>query len=155
VVAGRSLITLNIVSHFEVMTASSADGVNRTYLGSEENYRIVRNLQLKNLIIPIVGDFSGPKAVVAVGRYLREHNALVSVFYTSNVEQYLFLEPINLIPKTDWKYFYDNVATLPTDESSLFMRVMGNTLIPRVAGATIGLRTPPRLVPIEQTLEDV
>jgi hypothetical protein len=52
---------------------------------------------------------------------LKHHNAQVSVFYTSNVEQYLFQDDEN------WKRFYANVAALPTDSSSSFIRYVLNT----------------------------
>ena len=41
----------------------------------------------QNLIIPIVGDFAGPKALRDVGAYLAAHNTVVRTIYTSNVEQ--------------------------------------------------------------------
>ena len=34
-----------------------------SFLASEENYQVVRDLQMKNLLISIVGDFAGPSAV--------------------------------------------------------------------------------------------
>ena len=49
----------------------------------------MKNLESKNLVIPVVGDFGGPKAIRAVGAYLKAHGATVSTFYLSNVEQYL------------------------------------------------------------------
>ena len=57
-------------------------------------------MQLKNLIVPIVGDFAGPKALRAVGRFVRERGGKVTSFYTSNVEQYLFQNQV-------WKRYYD------------------------------------------------
>ena len=62
-----------------------------------------------NLIVPLVGNFAGPKALRAVGAYLRAHGATVTTFYTSNVEQYLFQDGI-------WADFARNVATLPLDD---------------------------------------
>ena len=50
----------------------------------------------------------------AVGRYLKDHNAKVSVFYISNVEDYL---------QPKWSDYRANIATLPTDPSSFFIRV--------------------------------
>jgi hypothetical protein len=79
----------------------------------------LRSLQEKNLIVPVVGDFAGPRAIRAVGDYLRSRKATVSAFYLSNVEQYLFEDPDN------WKHFYQNVATLPLDTNSLFIRSLG------------------------------
>jgi plasmid replication initiation protein len=75
------------------------------------------------LIVPLVGDFAGDKAIRSVAKYLKEHNATVTAFYLSNVEQYLFQDNQN------WKKFYSNVATLPLDSASTFIRSafnMGN-----------------------------
>jgi len=73
-----------------VMTATDPMGQQRGFLASEENYRVLRELEGKNLLIPIVGDFGGPKALRAVGQYLKDHGVTVTAYYTSNVEQYLF-----------------------------------------------------------------
>ena len=61
------------------------------------------------------GDFGGPKALRAVAKYLKDHNAVLGAFYLSNVEQYLFQDGI-------FPDFYRNVATLPLDETSVFIR---------------------------------
>ena len=102
-------------TYTDLMTGTDGNGINRSYLASEANYRTVREMQLKNLIVPLVGDFAGPKAIQAVGKYLRDHNSTVSVFYLSNVEQYL-------TPTEKLKRFYGNVATLPLNSSSSFIR---------------------------------
>ena len=73
-------------------------------------------MQLRNVIVPVVGNFAGPKAIRAVGTYLKEHNAIVSAFYLSNVEQYLYQQ------NDDWSRFYTNVSMLPLDASSTFIR---------------------------------
>ena len=83
---------------------------------------LLKTLQRNNLIIPLVGDFAGDKAIRAVGNYLKEHDAHVTAFYLSNVEQYLFQDPEN------WKKFYTNVGTLPIDSSSTFIRSVFNGL---------------------------
>jgi hypothetical protein len=102
-------------TYTDLMTATDGSGVNRSYLASEGNYKSVREMQQKNLVVPIVGDFAGPKAIQAVGKYLSDHNATVSIFYLSNVEQYL-------TPTPTLKRFYENVATLPLNSSSSFIR---------------------------------
>jgi len=63
----------------------------------------------------LVGNFGGPKALKAVGAYLKEHGATVTAFYLSNVEQYLVQDGV-------WDAFCRNVATLPLDASSTFIR---------------------------------
>ncbi len=98
------------------MTAADDDGQPRSYLANEENFQFLREMQRKNLIVPLVGDFAGTKAIRAVAGYLKDHQATVTAFYTSNVEQYLFEQG------DDWRRFYTNVATLPVDPSSTFIR---------------------------------
>ena len=102
---------------FAELTGYSADasGQPRSFLSSEENYRTVKSLQDRNLIVPVSGDFAGPKAIRAIGSYLDEHAGKVSAFYVSNVEQYLFSG------RKDGP-FYANVATLPVDSMSVFIR---------------------------------
>ncbi len=99
----------------ELMTEDDGAGVNRSYLASEERFRVIKALESKNLVIPIVGDFSGPKAIRAVGAYLKPYGVAVSAFYLSNVEQYLYQD-------NKWAAFCRNVATLPLDQSSTFIR---------------------------------
>jgi len=102
-------------SFAEVMMQTDREGVNRGFLATEENFQYLRELQRKNLLIPVVGDFAGPQALKSVGGYLRDHGATVTAFYTSNVEQYLFMNDV-------WKGFYSNVATLPVNSKSVFVR---------------------------------
>jgi hypothetical protein len=94
------------------------DGTNahRSYLANESNFRVVKEMEGNNLIVGVTGDFTGPKALRAVGNYVRERHATITAFYVSNVEFYLFRQG------DDWKKFYANVATLPLDESSTFIR---------------------------------
>ena len=99
----------------EMITQTDWDSVPRSYLASEDNYRFIKGLETKNLIVPVMGDFAGAKALRAISRYLRERGGVVSAFYVSNVEQYLF---------QDGKFdaFARNVATLPVDARSTFIR---------------------------------
>src|SRR5262245_39213623 len=85
------------------------------YLASKEDYDFVRDMHRRNLIIPVVGDFAGKKALRAVGDYLRKNGLTVTAFYTSNVEQYLFQNEV-------FAAFANNVRTLPINDLSLFIR---------------------------------
>jgi len=93
-------------------------GTSHTYLASEENFGIVKTLESRNLIVPIVGDFAGPKALRAVGRFLKDRSASVTAFYVSNVEMYLQRNGT-------WPAFCANVAALPLDAASMFIRPSG------------------------------
>jgi len=66
-------------------------------------------------VAAVCGDFGGPKALRAIGKYLHEHNGIVRAFYLSNVEQYLFMDGKS-------ETFYENVATLPLNDASVFIR---------------------------------
>ena len=107
-------------SYAELMQMTDGEGQNRSYLGNEENFKILQDLENKNLIVPIVGDFAGPKAIRAVATYLKDHDARVTAFYVSNVEQYLFQQ------NDDWNKFYLNVALLPVDATGTFIRSVFN-----------------------------
>src|SRR6185369_14595517 len=109
-------------SYGELMQATDEQGRNLSYMGTEENFRALQDLEKKNLIVPVVGDFAGPKAIRAVAGYLKEHDAYVTAFYLSNVEQYLFQQ------NDDWSKFYQNVETLPLDATSTFIRSVFNGL---------------------------
>ena len=104
------------VSYGALMSSrDSATGGERSYLASENNFAFVKGLESRNLIVPIVGDFAGPKALRAVGSFLREHGVTVTAFYVSNVEDYLQRNGV-------WPQFCANVSTMPLDPSSIFIR---------------------------------
>ncbi|MFI5311293.1 MAG: hypothetical protein ACHQQ3_08685 [Gemmatimonadales bacterium] len=105
----------NMPTYATLMVETDGTGLRRSYLASEANYRYLKEMETNNLIVPVVGDFAGAKAIRNVGQYLKAHNATVGAFYVSNVEQYLF-------QGEQWRRFYDNVATLPFDSSSQFIR---------------------------------
>jgi hypothetical protein len=111
---------MGMPTYADLMTENDGHTRNWNFLASEDQYRIVQHLQKNNLIVPLVGDFAGPRAIRAVAEYLKQHNAILSVFYTSNVEQYLFQDDEN------WKLFYANVGMLPLDSSSTFIRYVLN-----------------------------
>ena len=56
---------------------------------TKPSFAFLKDLADPQLVVPIVGDFGGPKALRAVAQYAREHGAIVSAFYLSNVEKYL------------------------------------------------------------------
>ena len=105
-----------------VLTATDETGAHRSFLASEGSFQMVRDLEQRNLIVPIVGDFGGDRAVRAVGSYLREHDTKVGIFYLSNVEQYLFASETDSALNGGASKFFANAATLPLLPSSLFIR---------------------------------
>ena len=106
-------------NYSRLMSTTDITGRNSSFLANEENYLYVREMQRKNLIVPLVGDFAGPAVIRNVARYLTERKATVGVFYISNVETYL--------DDAQKQAFYANVTMLPVDTSSMFIRhILGN-----------------------------
>jgi hypothetical protein len=89
-----------------------------SFLAGEDRFKIVKDLEERNLVIPLVGNFAGPKALRAAGQYIRDHDAAVTAMYVSNVEQYLLHD-------NSWGAFCMNVASMPLDRQSTFIRSAG------------------------------
>jgi hypothetical protein len=114
--AGRT----RMPSYWELMELTDEEGINRSYMGNEENFKALQDYEKRNLIVPVVGDFAGATAIRAVAAYLKAHDAFVGAFYLSNVQQYLFQQ------NDDWSRFYHNVEALPVDSTSTFIRSVFN-----------------------------
>jgi len=106
-------------TYADLMAATDGNGDARSFLASEDRFARLRELESRNLLVPVVGNFAVPKAIRAVAAYLKERRLLVSAFYLSNVEQYLRMDGI-------WPDFCENAATLPVDETSLFIHSTRN-----------------------------
>jgi hypothetical protein len=116
----------------------------RSYLSTEDAFGRLKQLETSNLIVPVVGDFAGSRAIRGIGQYLTAHHAQVDVFYTSNVEFYLF-------ESGGWNRFLENVASLPLDRDSVFIRAHFNN--PPSASAGPGNRSATQLDPIARALQ--
>jgi len=104
-------------------------GEARGFLSSDESFQLIKSMQARNLIVPIEGDFAGPKALRAIGAWARSRSAIVDTFYISNVEQYLFGQTVARGTDVNggFKAFYENAATLPINDRSAFVRVLSLT----------------------------
>jgi hypothetical protein len=102
-----------VPSYYNLMVATDGRGTNWAYLETEERYKYVRDMQLRNLIVPLVADFGGPKTIKKIAQYLKDQRATVSVFYISNVEDYLNMA---------WPNYRANLAALPATDSTLLIR---------------------------------
>jgi hypothetical protein len=132
---GSSYIRTTYPTFGMLQTATNADTVQMAFLANDDRYQAVRSLQMKNLIVPVVGDFGGPSAIKSVGKWLRERSLMVTAFYVSNVEQYLWRESGSA------ERFYSNVSALPLDTTSHFIRSVprGPTMMPNSTLNTIQL----------------
>ncbi len=112
---GRGFGGRNSPTYGDLAVATDGSGEFRSYLATEANWDVMKTLEAKNLLVPVVGNFAGPKALRSVGVWLKEHHATVSAFYLSNVEQYLNMDGI-------WMDFCRNSLELPIDDNSQFIR---------------------------------
>jgi hypothetical protein len=114
-------------TYAELMTATDQAGDARSFLADERTFAYLKDLQRRNLLVPLVGDFGGPKTLRAVGTYARRRGAAIAAFYVSNVEEYLAGPALSA--------FCANVRSLPLTADSVFIRaVRGDTLNAAVEG---------------------
>lgn len=107
-------------SYGELILSTDLDGDRHHFLNSEADFQFLKQLQEHNRIVPVIGDFAGPKAIRAVGHFLKRHGLRVSTFYLSNVEFYLF-------HSRQFEDFASNMQTLPfAPESYLIRSHFGN-----------------------------
>ena len=104
-------------TYAELMAVTDELGVPKGFLANETLFAEVKDYERRNLIVPVVGNFSGPKAIKAIGKYLKDRNGFVSGFYVSNVEEYLIVDGV-------WNAFCSNVQALPIDGTSTLIRAI-------------------------------
>ena len=121
-------------TYSELMVETDLEGLNHSYIANEKNFADLKTLETNNLLVPIVGDFGGDKAIRKVGDYLRDHGATVTYFYTSNVEQYLFQTEA-------WSKYYTSVGAMPLDQTSTFIRAYFNLRFRSVQSFNAGPRS--------------
>jgi hypothetical protein len=100
-------------SYRQLMTARDTSGQNRSYLATEDGFSFLKDLHSRNMIVPLVGDFSGPSAIVRTGEYIREHRDALHAFYASNVRVYLSKQQIQA--------FCRNLASLPVSSGAWYI----------------------------------
>ena len=99
----------------QMLIDTDAEGREGNYLAAEDSFQFLKALQAKDLVIPVVGDVSGPTAMGAIAKLLESRGDRLSVFYASNVEFYLFGEGT-------FGRFVENLGRLPHNSSSVLIR---------------------------------
>jgi hypothetical protein len=102
-------------SYRDLLLAADARGRKGNFLASEEGFQFVKSLQARNLVVPVVGNLAGPKALVAIGNVLKRRGEPLSAFYTSNVEFYL-------MRSGTLDRFADNLAQIPRMPHAVVIR---------------------------------
>ena len=103
-------------TYVDLMLATDTNGRTRGYLTSEEAFALREGAaRAGTWWCRSSATSRARKRIRAVGAYLKQRESTVSVFYLSNVEQYLRLQ-------RSWNTFCANVAALPLDDMSTFVR---------------------------------
>ena len=134
--AGVGRMASELPTFADLMRQTDTNGRELSFLATEGRFAFVKDLQSRNLIVPVVGNFAGPKALRAIGAYVRAQGATIDAFYVSEVEPYLVHDGI-------WPAFCANVATLPADEESVLIR-------PSLSSLGVGNWKETRLVPMRE-----
>ena len=101
----------------ELLADTDGAGRQSNFLASEDAFQFVRALEDRDLVIPVIGDVSGPSAIAGIGALLAARHERVTAFYMSNVEFYLFRE--GAFPK-----FAANLRALPHDGNAVVIRAV-------------------------------
>ncbi len=68
--AGRAPQAYN-PTYRQLLVETDDTGRPGNYLATEDGFQFLKSLQARDLVIPVVGDFAGPKALTAVGGFSR------------------------------------------------------------------------------------
>jgi hypothetical protein len=105
-------------SYRDLLLEKDLTGKQCNYLASEDDFRFLRSLEERNLIIPVVANLAGDHALKSIAQYLKDKGERVSALYTSNVEFYL----MRGFRDDEFNRFAENVSLLPRDERSVIIR---------------------------------
>ncbi len=132
-----------------LLTETDRSGRQVSFLASEPSYQFVRGLQARDLVIPVVGDVSGPHAMTAIAAEMAARQTPLSAFYISNVEQYLFGDGT-------FPAYVDNLKRMPRDARSTIIRsVFPSGFRGLLPGAVPGSYSASLIQPLNQMLADI
>ena len=119
----------------ELLLARDPEGHASNYLAIEDAFQTVKTLQANDLVIPVVGNLSGPTALAAIGRAIERRGDRLAAFYASNVEFYLFGE--GAFPD-----FAANLRRVPHTNRSVIVRSIFNRYGARRGGGSASQARP-------------
>ena len=99
----------------QLMTERDLTGRQASYLARDRDFQVVKSLERRHLVVPVVGDLSGAATLPRIGTVLRERGESLSVLYASNVEDYL-------IRDGRFAAYAQYVRQLPRQTSSVIVR---------------------------------
>ncbi len=91
------------------------NGVQASYLARETDFQFVKSLEARDLVVPVVGDLGGTKAMRAIGALLTQRGERLSALYASNAEDYV-------MRGGGFARYAKSVLAMPRDAKSVFIR---------------------------------
>ena len=136
----------NYPAYRDLLADTDPAGRQSHFLASEEAFQFVRGLEEKDLVIPVVGDLSGPAALARIGKAIAARGDKLSAFYASNVEFYLFRDG-------SFARFVSNLKLMPHTANAVVIRSFFNRggLVPSRPGDN----SASQLQPIDDLLNGV
>jgi hypothetical protein len=98
-----------------LLRETDGTGRQRSFLATEPGFQFVRSLEGRDLVVPVVGDVSGPRAMQAIAAEMTARSEPLSALYISNVEYYLFADG-------RFAAFAENLKRLPRNDRSTMIR---------------------------------
>jgi len=107
----------------DLLLERDLSGQVENYLNSEDDFKFLKKLEEQDMIVPIVGDLAGSKAMKSIADYVTEIKEHISAFYVSNVEFYLWRQGSS-------ERYAENLKALPIDSHSVIIRSYFNYYAP-------------------------
>jgi hypothetical protein len=98
----------------DLIVATDSAGRASSYFAAEDDFQFVKSLEAKDLIIPVIGDLGGTRALAAIADFMAARGDKLSAFYISNIETYLYGDKFSK--------FVENVRKFPLAERSTIIR---------------------------------
>ncbi|MEP6835530.1 MAG: hypothetical protein ABJB74_19240 [Gemmatimonas sp.] len=99
----------------QLVLEKDREGKEASYLAREADFRVLKDMQRKNLLVPVVGDLGGTRALIAIGAYMAQRGDKLSAFYASNAEDYVMRDG-------NFSNYVRSVSLMPRDANSVFIR---------------------------------
>jgi hypothetical protein len=99
----------------DLLLEADQSGRRWNYLASEADFKFLRSLEERDLVLPVVGNVAGRLAMAAIGRRMKEQGDRLAAIYVSNVEFYLDRDGA-------FDRFVANLSQLPHTPRSLVIR---------------------------------
>lgn len=99
----------------DLLLARDVDGSEACYLSRESDFQFVKDLEMRDKIIPVTGNLAGAKAFPALSDWLKAHGETVSALYVSNAEDYVMRDGI-------FASYAQTVSSLPRTPKSVIIR---------------------------------